>query len=96
MRRRAEMELTVCQAIRSEGTQEATHREDALPKDDDVHIQRLQIGRAEIILLETPEADEIIIPEKLDLLACLLHLDIFSCQGMDVEHLDTQRFASET
>ena len=43
--------------------------------------------RAVWILIETTEADEIVAPEKLDLLARFLHLDIFSCQRVDVEHL---------
>lgn len=89
MRRWAEMELTVCWATRSSEYEKVTYRKDALPEDDDIHIQRLQIGRAEIVLLKTPEADKIIIPEELDLLARLLHLDIFSCQGVDIEYLET-------
>jgi len=39
------------------------------------------------ILIETPETDEIIVAEQLDLFARFFHLNVFGCQGMDTENL---------
>lgn len=61
--------------------------EDAFSEDDDIHVQGLQISRAVWILLETAETDEVIRPEKLDLLPRFFHEDIFRSQGMYREHL---------
>lgn len=63
----------------------------ALAKDDDVHVQRFQIGRAEIILLETAETHGVIVSEELNLLPSFLHLNIFSRERMDIEHLGQHR-----
>lgn len=54
-----------------------TYRQDALTKDDDVHVQRLEIGGAVRILIEASETNEVVVPEKFNLLASFLHLDVF-------------------
>lgn len=65
-------------------------RERTLTKDDNVHVQRLEVGGAVGILIKRAKADEIVISEQLDLLARLLHLNIFGGQGMDAKSLSTQ------
>ena len=67
-----------------EGT---THREDAIPEHDDVHVQWLEVRRAVRVLVETTETDEVVIAEQLNLLARLLHLDIFRRQRVNRKHL---------
>jgi hypothetical protein len=39
------------------------------------------------VLIEATEADEVIVPEKFNLFAYLFHLNIFSREGMNREHL---------
>lgn len=39
------------------------------------------------VLIEATETYKVVVPEELDLFACLLHLDIFRRQRMDIEHL---------
>ena len=63
------------------------YRECTLPKDDDVHIQRLQVGWTVRILIETSEANQIIISEQLYFLSGLLHLDVLGGQRMKFENL---------
>ena len=46
-----------------------THGEDALAEDDDVHVERLEVRRAHVVLLETTETDKVIIAEQLYFLA---------------------------
>jgi hypothetical protein len=64
-----------------------TYGEGALAEDDDVHVERLEVGRTVGILLEGAEADEVVVAEEFDLLARLLHLDILRGEGMDAENL---------
>lgn len=64
-----------------------TYREDTFPKNDDVHVERFEVGRAVLVLLKTPKTDEIIRPEKLNLLAGFFHEDIFCRQWMYRKHL---------
>ena len=47
----------------------STHRKDPLAEDDDVHVERLEVRRAHVVLLEAAETHEIVVPEQLDLLA---------------------------
>ena len=64
-----------------------TYRENTFPKNDDVHVERFKVCRAVLVLLKTPKTDEIIRPEKFDLLAGFFHEDIFCRQWMYREHL---------
>ena len=68
-------------------TDKTAYRKNALSEDDDVHVQRLQIRWAEVILFETSETDEVVVPEELDLLAGFLGLDIFCRERMDTKDL---------
>ena len=61
--------------------------EDALAEDDDVHIERLEVGWAVRVLVEGAETDEVVVPEEFDFFASFFHEDIFSCQWMDREDL---------
>ena len=64
-----------------------TYGKRSFTENDDVHVERLQICRAVLILVETPETDKIIVVKQLYLLSRFLHLDIFSRQRVDGEHL---------
>ena len=66
-----------------------THGEDALAEDDDVHVERLEVRRAHVVLLEAAETHEIVVPEQLDLLARFLHLDVLGRERVDGEYLDS-------
>ena len=70
------------------------HGKRALAEDDDVHVERLEVRRAERVLVEAAEADEIIRPEQLDLLARLLHLDILRRERVDIEDLRTRTIST--
>ena len=72
-----------------------THGKDTFSEHDDIHVQRFEVGRAEIILFETSERNEIIVAEQLDLFASFLHLDIFRCQRMNRENLNASEEAFE-
>lgn len=60
--------------------------EDAFAEDDHVDIERLHVVGAERVeLIEGAEADEVVLFEELDFLACFLRRDVFGCQGMDAK-----------
>lgn len=60
---------------------------DTLTEDNDVHIERFEMGGAVRVLVKGSEADQIIISEEFDFFASFLHKDIFSCEWMDGEDL---------
>jgi hypothetical protein len=64
-----------------------TYRKCAFSEDDDVHVERLKVCRAILILVETSETNEIVIPEKFNLFTRFFHENIFRCQWMDIEDL---------
>lgn len=64
-----------------------TYRKSSFPEHDHIHVDWIQVGRAILVLVKTPETDEIVIAKELDLLARFLHLNIFSRQGMNTENL---------
>ena len=66
---------------------EPLHREDSFAKNDDVHVQRFEVGWTIRVLIETAETDKIVCPEEFNLLARFFHLDIFRCQWVDAENL---------
>lgn len=69
--------------------------EDTLAKDDDVHVEGLEVGWAVGVLVEGAETDEVIGPEELNLFAGFFHLDIFCRERMNVEDLaDTTPYAT--
>ena len=63
------------------------YRKDALSEDDDVHVERLKVRRAVLILLETSETDKVVGSEKFDLFASFLHENIFCCKRVNREDL---------
>jgi hypothetical protein len=63
------------------------YRENPFTENDDIHVQWLEVSRTIGILVETPEADEIVRPEELNLLARFFHLDIFRCQRVNAKDL---------
>lgn len=64
-----------------------TYGEYAFSEYDNVHVEGLEVCRTVLILVETSETDEIIVPEKLNLFADFLHLDIFCGQRVNIEDL---------
>lgn len=64
-----------------------SYRKDAFSEYDNVHVQRFQVCWTVWVLIEATETYKVVVPEELDLFACLLHLDIFRRQRMDIEHL---------
>jgi hypothetical protein len=68
-----------------------THREGALAEDDDVHVERLEIGLAVRVLVKRSETNEVVVSEQLDLFASLLEQDVFGCERVDAKHLSRQR-----
>ena len=54
---------------------------------DDVNVDRLEVRRAQAVLLERAEGDEVVMAEGLDLLARLLVEDVFRGKGMNSERL---------
>lgn len=46
--------------------------------------------RAVRILVKTPETDKVVVPEQLDFFTSFLHLDVFSCQRVNREDLETR------
>ena len=67
-----------------------TYREYAFTEDDDIHVERLEICRAIWILVEATETHQIVVPEKLDFLSRLLHLNILCGKRMNGENLSTR------
>lgn len=63
-------------------------RQSALAEDDDVHVERLEIGLRVRILVEGSETDQVVVSEQLDLFACLFEQDIFSRQRVNTKYLD--------
>ena len=70
-----------------------THGKDTFSEHDDIHVQRFEVGRAEIILFKTTERNEVVVAEQLDLFASFLHLDIFRCQRVNRENLNASEGA---
>ena len=69
-----------------------THRECSFPEDNDVHVERFEVGWAVRVLVETTEADKVVVPEKFDLFSCFFHLDILSREWMNMEDLQTEGY----
>ena len=63
------------------------YRKRAFSEDDDIHIERLKVGRAIWVLVETTETDKVVVPEQFNFLASFLHENIFCGKRMDGEHL---------
>ena len=63
------------------------YRKDALSEYDDVHVERFEVGWAVWILVETTEADQVVVSEQFDLFSCFFHLDILSREWMNMEDL---------
>ena len=64
-----------------------TYRQGALAENDNVHVERLEIGLRVRVLVERSETDEIVVPKQLDLFARLFEQDILSRQGVDAKDL---------
>jgi hypothetical protein len=73
-----------------------TYGENTFSEYDDVHVERLKVGGAVLILVETAETDKIIVAEQFYLLARFFHLDIFCRQRMDRKHLAKNERQSST
>ena len=86
--------INVCERPRTARWNGEAHGKRALAEDDDVHVERFEVRRAERVLVEAAEADEIIRPEQLDLLARLLHLDILRRERMYIEDLRTRTIST--
>lgn len=65
----------------------ATHRKRALAEDDDVHVEWLEVRLAVRVLVERPEADEVVVAKELNLFARLLHLDVLRRERVDAKDL---------
>jgi hypothetical protein len=64
-----------------------TYGEYTLSENDDVHVERIEVRGAVLILIKAAETDKVVVPEELDLLARLFHLYVFCCQRMNGEDL---------
>ena len=63
------------------------YRKDAFPEDNDIHIQWFKVCWAIWILIEATETNKIVVPEGLNLLARLFHLNVFCGKRMNLENL---------
>lgn len=64
-----------------------THRKGTFAEDDDVHVERLEVGWTVGILVKRSKTDKIVVSEEFNLLTRLFHLNIFSRQGMNSKDL---------
>ena len=63
-----------------------SYGDDALAENDHVDVHRVHVGVAGLVgLVEGAEADEVVLFEELDFLACFLGDDILGRQAMDAE-----------
>lgn len=66
---------------------EGTYADDTFSETYDVHVDGLEKVLAILILLECAVIDEVVVAEKLDLLACFLHENILGGERVDAEGL---------
>ena len=64
-----------------------THRQGSFAEDDDVHVQRFEVGLTIGILIERSETHEVVVSEQFNLFSGLLEQDIFRRQGMNAKDL---------
>jgi len=65
----------------------ATYRECTFSKDDNVHVERFEVGLRVRVLVERSETDQVVVSEQLDLFSSLFQQNILGCKGMDTKDL---------
>lgn len=65
----------------------STYRECTFSKDDDVHVERFEVGLRIRVLVERSETDQVVVSEQLDLFSGLFQQNILGREGMDTKDL---------
>ena len=66
----------------------STYRECTFSKDDDVHVERFEVGLGIRVLVERSETDQVVVSEQFNFLSSLFKQNIFGGKRMNTEYLN--------